>query len=104
VDESTARGPKAEVATENQVCEGSMDLVVCLPVAAGQAIPAGKHQVRMEFAYDGDGLAKGANVTLYYDDQKVGEGRVERTVPMIFSADETTEPGSAGSKDEQGLQ
>ena len=26
--------------------------MVCLSVAAGQAIPAGKHQVRMEFAYD----------------------------------------------------
>jgi hypothetical protein len=67
--------------------------MVCLSVAAGQAIPAGKHQVRMEFAYDDGGLAKGGNVTLYYDGQKVGEGRVERTVPMIFSADETTDIG-----------
>ena len=47
----------------------------------------------MEFAYDGGGLAKGGNVTLYYDAKKVGEGRVERTVPMIFSADETTDVG-----------
>ena len=62
-------------------------------VAASQAIPAGKHQVRMEFKYDGGGLAKGSNVALYYDGQKVGEGRVERTVPMIFSADETTDIG-----------
>ena len=30
-------------------------------------IPAGTHQVRMEFAYDGGGLAKGGDVTLYYD-------------------------------------
>jgi arylsulfatase len=60
---------------------------------ATQAIPTGKHQVRMEFAYDGGGLAKGGNVTLYYDGKKVGEGRVERTVPMIFSADETTDIG-----------
>ena len=29
--------------------------------------PAGNHQVRMEFAYDGGGLAKGGDVTLYYD-------------------------------------
>jgi arylsulfatase len=47
----------------------------------------------MEFAYDGGGLAKGGNVTLCYDAKKVGEGRVERTVPMIFSADETTDVG-----------
>jgi arylsulfatase len=60
---------------------------------ASQAIPAGKHQVRMEFAYDGGGLAKGGNVSLYYDGKKVGEGRVERTVPMIFSGDETTDVG-----------
>ena len=29
--------------------------------------PEGTHQVRMEFAYDGGGLAKGGDVTLYYD-------------------------------------
>jgi arylsulfatase len=60
---------------------------------ANQPIPAGKHQVRMEFAYDGGGLAKGGNVSLFYDGKRVGEGRVERTVPMLFSADETTDVG-----------
>jgi arylsulfatase len=60
---------------------------------ASQPIPSGKHQVRMEFAYDGGGLAKGGKVSLYYDGQKVGEGRVERTQPMAFSADETTDVG-----------
>ena len=29
--------------------------------------PTGRHQIRMEFAYDGGGLAKGGDVTLYYD-------------------------------------
>jgi arylsulfatase len=48
----------------------------------------------MEFAYDGGGLAKGGTVTLYVDGDKVGEGRVEGTVPMVFSADETTDVGS----------
>jgi arylsulfatase A-like enzyme len=62
-------------------------------IEANQPIPAGKHQVRMEFAYDGGGLAKGGNVALYYDGKKVGEGRVDRTVPMAFSADETTDVG-----------
>ena len=51
-------------------------------------MPPAKHQVRAEFAYDGGGLAKEGGVTLYYDGEKVGEGRVERTQPMIFSADE----------------
>jgi arylsulfatase A-like enzyme len=57
-------------------------------------IPPGEHQVRMEFAYDGGGLAKGGTVTLYLDGAEVGEGRVEATVPMIFSADETADVGS----------
>jgi len=58
-----------------------------------QPIPAGTHQVRMEFAYDGGGLAKGGNVSLFVDGNKDGEGRVEQTVPMLFSADETCDVG-----------
>jgi arylsulfatase A-like enzyme len=57
-------------------------------------IPAGTHQVRMEFAYDGGGLGKGGAVALYVDGEQVGEGRVEGTVPMVFSADETCDVGS----------
>ena len=55
---------------------------------------SGTHQVRMEFAYDGGGLGKGGTVTLYVDGAKIGEGRVEGTVPMLFSADETCDVGS----------
>ena len=62
-------------------------------IEAGEPIPAGTHQVRMEFAYDGGGLAKGGNVAFYYDGRKVGQGRIEQTVPMQFSADETTDVG-----------
>jgi arylsulfatase A-like enzyme len=58
-----------------------------------QPVPAGEHQLRMEFAYDGGGLAKGGDVTLYLDGEQVGEGRVEHTVPMLFSADETLDLG-----------
>jgi arylsulfatase len=57
-------------------------------------IPAGEHQVRVEFAYDGGGLGKGGTVTLYLDGNQVGEGRVDGTQPMIFSGDETTDVGS----------
>jgi arylsulfatase len=63
------------------------------PVEAEAAVPAGRHQVRMEFAYDGGGLAKGGNVTLYTDGTPVGSGRVGVTQPMVFSADETTDIG-----------
>jgi arylsulfatase len=65
---------------------------------SNDAIPEGLHQVRMEFTYDGGGLGKGGVVTLYIDGRKVAEGRVERTVAMVFSADETTDIGyEAGS-------
>ena len=44
-------------------------------VEGTQAIPSGTHQVRMEFAYDGDGIGKGGTVTLYLDGQPIGGGR-----------------------------
>ena len=56
-------------------------------------IPPGTHQVRMEFKYDGGGLAKGGTVTLFVDGKKAGEGRVDQTEPMVFSADETCDVG-----------
>jgi arylsulfatase len=56
-------------------------------------IPAGRHQVRMEFTYDGGGLAKGGDVALFHDGEQVGSGRVAATQAMIFSADETTDIG-----------
>ena len=63
------------------------------PVEAERPIPTGTHQVRMEFAYDGGGLAKGGDVTLYYDGEPVGKGRVGATQAMMFSAAETTDIG-----------
>jgi arylsulfatase len=52
----------------------------------------------MEFVYDGGGLGKGGTVTLYVDGKKDGDGRVERTEPFAFSADETCDVGmEAGS-------
>lgn len=62
-------------------------------IESTQGLAPGKHQVRMEFAYDGGGLAKGGNVTLYIDGNAVGSGRVEQTAPMVFSADETSDVG-----------
>jgi arylsulfatase A-like enzyme len=59
-----------------------------------ETVSPGEHQVRMEFAYEGGGLGKGGDVTLYLDGEQVGTGRVDGTVPMLFSADETTDVGS----------
>ena len=62
-------------------------------IEAIEPIPAGTTQVRMEFAYDGGGMGKGGDVTLYYDGKDVGKGRVDQTQGFIFSADETTDVG-----------
>jgi arylsulfatase A-like enzyme len=62
-------------------------------VEAVEPIPSGRRQVRMEFAYDGGGMGKGGNVTLYYDGTEVGSGRVDQTQGFVFSADETTDIG-----------
>jgi arylsulfatase len=60
---------------------------------ASKPVQAGTHQVRVEFAYDGGGFAKGGDVSLLYDGEKVGEGRVQATQPLVFSADEGLDVG-----------
>ena len=62
-------------------------------VEATSALPAGAHQVRMEFAYAGGGLGKGGKVSLYVDGKPVGEGTVAATAAMIFSADDGCDVG-----------
>ena len=63
-------------------------------IEATEPIPTGTTQVRMEFAYDGGGMGKGGDVTLYCDGKEVGKGRVDQTQAFIFSADETTDVGN----------
>ena len=64
-----------------------------ITIVEGQLIPSGRHQVRVEFSYDGNGIAKGGGLSLYLDGNKVGEGRIEQTEPFVFSADETLDIG-----------
>ncbi|MGB3017630.1 MAG: arylsulfatase, partial [Ignavibacteria bacterium] len=61
---------------------------------ADEIIPKGKHQLRVEFKYDGGGLGKGGDVNLFYDGKPAGKGRADMTQPMVFSADETTDIGN----------
>jgi arylsulfatase A-like enzyme len=62
-------------------------------VESTSPIPAGKTQVRAEFAYDGGGLGKGGDIMLYCGGKEVGKGRVDQTQGFVFSADETTDIG-----------
>jgi hypothetical protein len=62
-------------------------------VAAKEKLKPGKATITFDFAYDGGGLAKGGTGTLYVNGKQVAQGRIERTQPMIFSADETADVG-----------
>ncbi len=62
-------------------------------VESANALPAGQHQVRMEFAYAGGGLGKGGKATLFVDGKKVGEGVIGATLAMVFSADDGCDVG-----------
>ena len=68
-------------------------------VESAEPIAAGKHLVRMDFDYDGGGVAKGGSVRLSVDDRPVGQGRVGRTQPLPFASDEPLEIGrDSGSR------
>ena len=62
-------------------------------IAADRKLKPGKATVRFEFAYDGGGMGRGGAGTLFIDGKKVGEGRIERTQTIFFSADETADVG-----------
>ena len=62
-------------------------------IESSARLPAGDHQVRMEFKYDGGGLGKGGQVSLHVDGKKVGEGKVPATAAMVFSADDGLDVG-----------
>jgi arylsulfatase len=65
-------------------------------VASAKALPEGKVTVRYEFAYDGGGLGKGGKGTILVNGEKVAEGRIDRTQPNFFSADEGADVGVDG--------
>ena len=63
-------------------------------VTGAEPLAPGPNTVRVEFAYDGGGLGKGATVSLFVNDKGVGQGRLESTVWVgKFSGDETFDIG-----------
>ena len=66
----------------------SRDLVI-----ADKALAKGKATVVLDFKYDGGGIGKGGMATISVNGKKVAEGRIEKTQPMLYSADETADVG-----------
>ncbi len=62
-------------------------------VAAEEKIPAGPATVVLDFQYDGGGPGKGGEASLLVNGNVVAKGRIEKTQPLIFSADETADVG-----------
>ena len=62
-------------------------------VVAPHALASGPATVTLDFAYDGGGVGKGGKATLSVNGKAVAEGRVEKTQPNVFSADETADVG-----------
>jgi len=55
-------------------------------ISSDRPLPAGDVRVRVKFDYaEHSGLGKGGDVTMFIDDVQVAQGRIEKTVPFIFS-------------------
>jgi arylsulfatase len=61
-------------------------------ITASAPLPAGKSTLKMDFAYEG-GRGGGGTVTLSVDGKQVGTGKIPKTQPNIYSADETAGVG-----------
>ena len=59
-------------------------------------VPAGKHEIRYEFAPDAPRPGDGGKSTLFVDGRKVAEGHIPKTQPYAFSGDEGTDVGLDG--------
>lgn len=62
-------------------------------ITADKPLPPGKVTIRYEFTYDGGGVGKGGQGTLYVNGTKAAEGRIEHTHANIFSLDDAADVG-----------
>lgn len=65
-----------------------------MKVASESAIPTGKVKIEVETKYDSKERLAPATVTLRVNGKQVGQGRIERSVPAIFTASETFDVGA----------
>jgi hypothetical protein len=64
--------------------------------AATEPLPQGKATIVVDFAYDGGGTGKGGTISITANGKKVAGGRLERTVPIMFSICEGLDIGMDG--------
>jgi arylsulfatase A-like enzyme len=56
-------------------------------------LPTGTVNIRYHFNFEGDAPGGGGTGTLFVNETKIAEGKIEKTVPFVFSADETLDIG-----------
>jgi len=62
-------------------------------IVSNESLAAGKHTIKFDFKYDGPGFGKSGTGTLSVDGKQVAQGKIERTIPVRFSLDETMDVG-----------
>lgn len=62
-------------------------------ISGKDKLTPGKHTIEFDFVYDGGGAGKGGGGMLTVDGKKVGEGRLEKTISIRFSLDESFDIG-----------
>jgi arylsulfatase A-like enzyme len=63
-------------------------------IIAEQALKPGNYKLVYDFKYDGGGMGKGGVGTIYVNDKKVAEKKLEKTQPGIFSVDDLADVGT----------
>ena len=58
-------------------------------VRGSKELAKGNNHVVFDFAYDGDGLGKGGVMTIKVGDNSFGQGRIEKTQPVVISTEST---------------
>lgn len=62
-------------------------------MVAQDPLPKGKTTLTVDFNYDGGGMGKGGKLTMSANGATIGEGRLERTIPIQFSLGEGLDVG-----------
>jgi arylsulfatase A-like enzyme len=58
------------------------------------ALPPGKHTIVFDFKYDGPGPGKGGTGVFSVDGKEIGRKKIDHTIPLLMSIDETFDVGS----------
>jgi arylsulfatase len=62
-------------------------------VQSPKPIKGKRATIKLDFQYDGDGTGKGGVATIFVNGDEVAKGRIDKTQPAVFSADETADVG-----------